>query len=370
MQYLSPSTLLGGSIPTPFDNQAIRLGRKKLLAELELTGGDSIDINGVRLTKGNIIDYFEDLQRENVIDYHNAVEEDIVLKDFLEVHAIERGFQFKDNPLYHKISFIQWISPYFLSAFIDATDICFRTTDDGQFSAILDNLLLMTDYDLEQAWGSITRILSNNISMLEYYRDNGEKGTFEDETLGTASHLMSFGHITLILLLPERRFSEVRNKYAFVMEQAAIFTFNKKISHRAEAEIWIENALQLAVAPELKTELQEKQIEMKRISDGKKTGPWGIARFAWLLIFVLAKAFTCNESNNTYNTSKIPFILQLNDSTHVINGDTVRIHPNSPRISLAPSISRDSYLKHQSDTPGRFNYRDLRHSIDSMSYTR
>src|SRR5262245_38896238 len=116
MQYLSPSTLLGGSIPTPFDKKAIQLGRKKLLAELELTGGDSIDINGVTLTKGNIIDYFEALQQENVIDYHNAVEEDTVLRDFLETHTIERGFQYKDNRLYHDIHFLQWISPYFQSA--------------------------------------------------------------------------------------------------------------------------------------------------------------------------------------------------------------------------------------------------------------
>ena len=340
MQYLSPSNLLGGSIPTPFDKKSIQLGRKKLLAELELTGGDSIDINGISLTKGNIIDYFEDLLQDNVIDYHNAVEEDAVLKNFLETRTIERGSQFENNSLYHDIHFLQWISPYFQSAFTDTVDTSFRTTDDGQLSAILDNLLLMTEYDLERAWLSVTRILTNNIAMLEYYRDNGEKGTFEEETFGAAAHLMSFGHITLILLLPERRFSEVRNKYAFVMEQSAICTFNKKTSHRYAAETWIENALQLAVAPELKTELQNKQVEMKRISGGKKSEAWGIARFAWLLIFVLAKAFTCNSFNNnsgsTIDMSKVPVIVRLNDSTQLFNGDTVRIHLNNPRKPVTP----------------------------------
>jgi hypothetical protein len=155
------------------------------------------------------------------------------------------------------------------------------------------------------------------------------------------------------------------------MEQAAICTFNKKTSHRYEAETWIGNALQLAVAPELKTELQNKQIEMKRISGGKKSETWGIARFAWLLIFVLAKVFTCNSynSNSTIDMSKVPVIVRLNDSTQLFNGDTVRLHLNGTRVPFDPSISRDSYLKHQPDTPGRFNYRNLRRSIDSMSGT-
>jgi len=279
MQYLSPSTLLGESISSPLDKKALQLGRKKLLAELELSSGDSIEINGITLTKGNIIDYFEALQQDNIIYYHNAIEEDTVLKDFLEAHAIEQGFRFREDPLYDDIHFIQWISPYFQAAFTDIADLCFRTSDYGQLKTILGNSLIMTDYALEETWTFITRILANNIAMLEYYKDKGEKGIVEEETFDTAAHLMGYEYITLIGLLPEHRFSEVRNKYAFVIEQAAIFTFNKKADQRTAAEAWIENALQLAVAPELKTELSNKLVEMRRISGGSKSKSWGVWRF-------------------------------------------------------------------------------------------
>jgi hypothetical protein len=373
MQYLSPSTLLGGSIPIPFDKKAIQLGKKKLLAELELTNGDSIQIGDAILTKGDIIDYFEELRQDHIIDYHLAIEADRVLKDFLEVHNIENGFRYKENSLYHDIGFIEWISPYFLSAFAEAADISFRNTDNGQMSTILDNLLLMTDYDLERAWISITRTLTNNIALLEYYRDNCEKGKFEEETFDTVSHLMSFAYVTVILQLPERRFAEVRNKYAFVMEQVAIYTFNRKEDDRYQAQTWIENAQNLAVAEELKSELANKLVEMRRISDGsKKSNAWNITRFAWLLIFLAAKAFTCNNSYNSshdIDMSKVPVYIRLNDTTQLFNGDTVRLRLNSPHLLANPSLSRDSYLKHQSDTPARFNYRNLRHSIDSMSTT-
>jgi hypothetical protein len=359
MQYLSPSTLLGGPIPTHFDKKAIQLGKKKLLAELELTDGDSIQIGGAILTKGDIIDYFEALQQDHVIDYHLAIEADTVLKDFLEIHNIENGFRYKENSLYHDISFIEWISPYFLSAFTEAADLSFRDTDDGQMSTILNNPLLMTDYDLERAWINITRTLTNNIALLEYYRDNCEQGKFEEEIFDTASRLMSFAYISVILQLPEHRFAEVRNKYAFVMEQSAIYTFNRKVDDRYQAKTWIENAQNLAVAEELKSELANKLVEMKRISGGSKKGnAWNISRFAWLFLFLAVKAFTSNDSYNSSpgtNMSKAPVYIRLNDTTQL--------------FITNPSLSRDSYLKHQSDTPARFNYRNLRHSIDSMSTT-
>jgi len=323
--------MLGGAITTPIDKKALQLGRKKLLAELELASGGLI-INGIELTKGGIIDYFESLQQDHIIDYHNAIEEDKILHIFLESHTIEKGEKFSDNPLYDTAHFINWISPYFYTAFIAAADHCFKDTDYEELKTLLTNKQLMTDYDMEQVWVSIAKTLTNNIAMLQYYRDKGEKGQFDDQTYGTAAHLMSYGYIIMIEALPEFRFGEIRNKYAFVMEQAAICTFNKRTNHRIEAEAWIENAQRLATSPELQQELTEKLKEMRRISGGteKKNNPWAIARFAWLLIFVVAKLVTCNTHNTptTFKINPSDYKLMTTDSaTKRILDSMVRTHP-------------------------------------------
>jgi hypothetical protein len=344
MQYLSPSTLLGETITTPIDKKAIQLGRKKLLAELELSAQDNLEIHGITLTKGNIIDYFEALQQDNVIDYHNAVGEDDVLKTFLEDHYIANDAKFRDNLLYNDIRFIQWISPYFFTAFTTATDQCFRYMKKDGLIAILDNQYLMTDYDLEQAWISVMKILTSNIALLEYFRNKGEQGKGDKETFDAAAPLMGCQYINLIVLLPEHRFDEVRNKYAFVIEQAAIYTFNKKKAHRLTAETWIENALLLAVAPELQTELTEKLKEMRRISrPTKDPSPfWNIARFAWLLIFVVARAFTCNsfDSSATYKYKyEVPNNPWIHDSVGGQKDSTLQL-TDSTRQHLLDSFKK------------------------------
>jgi len=377
MQYLSPSTLLGETITAPIDKKAIQLGRKKLLAELELSAQDNLEIHRLTLTKGNIIDYFEALQQDNVIDYHNAVGEDDVLKTFLEDHYIADNAKFRDNPLYNDSRFIQWISPYFLTAFTTATDQCFRYMKKDGLIAILDNQYLMTDYDREQAWASLFKVLTNNIALLEYFRDKGEQGKGDKETFDAAAPLMGYQYISLIVLLPEDRFGEIRNKYAFVIEQAAIYTFNKKTAHRLAAETWVENALLLAVAPELQAELTEKLKEMRRISKPTKDpNPfWNIARFAWLLIFVAAKAFTCNSGSSSLNYDidhKAPVFIthpdsmELNDSTRKSLLDSFKLQQDKLPLLLSPG--HDSLRKSHADT-GQVNYRNLRRTIDSMSGT-
>ena len=155
---------------------------------------------------------------------------------------------------------------------------------------------------------------------------------------------MSYGYIILIEALPEYRFAEVRNKYAFVMEQAAICTFNKRTDHRFEAETWIENAQRLATAPELQHELTEKLKEMRRISGAsdKKSKPWGIARFAWLLIFVLAKIFTWNshDTSDAFRQKSYDFKIVAPDSI-VFKQKTV----DSDKLLLDSILKARPYLR-------------------------
>lgn len=141
MRYLSPAFLFDGSIPAPLDKKAILLGRKKLLAELELNAGENIDIRGLSLSKNDIIDYFDELQQDSVAAYHQAIAADQPLLGFLEDHLLEKGARFKEEPLYRDPAFVRWVSPYFRDAFTAFTADCFHNPDAHLLQTIFDNPL-------------------------------------------------------------------------------------------------------------------------------------------------------------------------------------------------------------------------------------
>lgn len=99
MQYLSPVSLLGTDFQSPFDAKTIQRQRKKLLAELELTGGEVLELDGRRMTKNEIIDYFEDLAREDIAAYHLAINEDPILLKFLQTAFSTITESIARNPL-------------------------------------------------------------------------------------------------------------------------------------------------------------------------------------------------------------------------------------------------------------------------------
>jgi hypothetical protein len=315
MRFISPGSLFGETI-RPLDKKAIQLGRKKLLAELELGTGDSIELHGASFSKSEIIDYFEELQKDNIADYYNTIEEDRVLLGFLEESSIGRNDRFNDHPLYLEEPFIHWISPYFFSAFTSLANSCFRQSDQSpsysdrspsqyadqydSLSALLANRPLMTDHDIEQSWLFIAKILTNNIALIDYYR-NQKKDRNNTVSIDKVSPLMDYFYTRLIQLLPENRFSGLRDKYAFVMMQACIYVFNNDKGNRSSAKMWMENAESLAVSEETRTEISDKLKEMNKAS--RKSDFALIGRIIWIVI-ILGRAAT----GRTYRTSTIvPF---------------------------------------------------------------
>jgi len=95
MHYLSPAVFLGKTFQLPFDVRILQRERKKLLAELELGGDDALKLNGRSFTKNELIDYFEELQREDIAAYHLAISKDPALLDFLQYAGIDEGARFK-----------------------------------------------------------------------------------------------------------------------------------------------------------------------------------------------------------------------------------------------------------------------------------
>ena len=305
MQYLSPSSLSGDPIVTPLDKKAIQLERKKLFAELELSGETTIEMNGRAFTKNDIIQYYEDLLKEDGLKYHSTVAEDPILLVFLETAFIGRKENFLRNPMYYSDEqFINWISPYFCHAFITFMNACFLDPDEDGLTSLLRNKLLMTSADIEKGWQAVMKIVMGSISTIEeYYKATGAV------KLSKVKDLMEFRYIRLIQLLPNDRFSPVKDKYAFSILQACVFTFNRNRQTGNYVSTWLENAYLLAASDDVRKQIAKKQEELEAVmipqeggpvagggaAASAETSPWAIIKVVIFLVLMLARMATCSH---------------------------------------------------------------------------
>jgi hypothetical protein len=302
MQYFSPSSLSGETLAAPLDKKAIQLERKKLFAELELSGQTTIEMNGRSFNKNDIIQYYEDLLKEDALKYHAAVAEDPILKVFLENSWIGRKEKFLDNPLYADEQFINWISPYFSHSFSTYMNACFLDPDEDGLTSLNKNKLLMTPADIERSWEVVMRIVMNSISTIEgYYRTPGSI------MLIKVKDLMEFRYIRLVQLLPQARFAPVKDKYAFTILQACVYTFNRNKQTGNYVSTWLENAQLLASSEDVKAQIGQKREELEAVLVHQETvggtpaapasseaSPWAVIKFVIFAVLLLARLATCH----------------------------------------------------------------------------
>ncbi|OQP64261.1 hypothetical protein A3860_19995 [Niastella vici] len=310
MQYLSPSTFTGETISGPLDKKAIQLGRKKLFAELELSGETTIDLQGKPFTKNDIIKYFDDLLKEDALTYHSAIGDDPVLLGFLEHSGMGKKEKFGNNPLYKEEQFIQWVSPYFCHSFAAFTKGCFQQPDEDGMTSLMSNSLLMTPGDTEKAWNTVIRIIMDNIATLErFIAQDKKRKAAGSVTPAQLKALMEFNYIRMIQLLPQGRFAPIRDKYAYCMMNACIDVFNANVRNRSYARNWMENAILLAVSPNVKDQLSKKLQEMESLgmpepgrgvsnssSSSSSTAPWKIVL---IIIIAIARIATCRSDSSS-----------------------------------------------------------------------
>jgi hypothetical protein len=270
MHYLNPVALLGTAFQPPLDPRLIQRERKKLLAELELSGSDSLTLDGATFTKNELLEYFAELEQERVIKYHLAISEDPVLLRFLHTGTIEEGARYREATIYTDPGFTEWLSPYFYSTFIKFVTDCFAQPNAAGMRTILDNKLLMTASDTERAWHFITGILEKNIALFDHYRTRGQKRSPKPMPITTVAAFLSEGYTRVIKQLPDSRFAQLKDRYALNMQHPAIATFNRDPHNRPISVIWIENALDLTISPSAIEIVQEKLDEFNRLLRKKR----------------------------------------------------------------------------------------------------
>jgi len=260
------------------------------------------------------------LQDDTVLQYHAALSKDEVLLAFLEEGVLGEDARFAEAPIYEDPGFINWISPYFDTAFTAFVTKCLQDIDEIGIKALLRNRLLLTSYDEEQAWFHIAQGLESTVSRLEHLHKQAE----QDNTVPPPADILPLvdeDRIQLILLLPEGPFAGLRDRYAVALLQVAILVFNKKKESRDSAQKWLENAQLLAVSKDLAAEVREKLREVEKI---RKKPDAGIVLAAVIMGIIILK-FVVFQSPHSSNNEVPKFTVHQLDSVMHHRSDSIKL---------------------------------------------
>jgi len=340
MRYLSPASLPDGSQFNPSDKKSLQLQKKKLLAEIELSTEGELRINDQTFSKNDILAYFDSLEDENIISYHEAIGKDKTLVRFLETGRLTDRTAFAQATLYSDARFLQWISPYFYIVFTGFVYRCLENTDIVGLETILQNPLLLTDQDRENAWLKIGQMLEDNIDQLDHYHEQDKKKpTLSVDDLDV---LITKPLTRMILLFPETPFSGIRDKYAFAIMQVCIYTYNNDKAHRKHIDPWMENAKALAASERMADELASKHQEIKKLREKSRQST--LFRGAFLLIFILVKFIPGSNypspSNSQPPITTFSFHADTIHNTHSPDSVTLKRWSADSTVLTTPQIKQ------------------------------
>ena len=318
MRYLSPYSLPDSPPISPPDKKALMLQRSKLLAELELSPDRNYHIKNQSLSKNDILEYFETLQDDTILHYHAQLSNDVVLVTFLEEGKLLEDTSFHQAELYEDKHFLEWVSPYFYTAFTEYVPKCLQNRDVEGLRTLLQNRLLLTGYDGERAWTAIMQLLENNISRLAYLFQQSN----EHKTPLPAKEIMPLAderYIRVILVLPETRFTDVRNKYSVALIRLSVGIFNQHNGNWLIAKKWMNSARLLAISEELVAEIEEHTAQMVKIRRKARSGVLSaIFVISVIVIKVCSINYPSTETPKINPMDSVLFHFRFPDTTRVL----------------------------------------------------
>jgi len=263
-----------------------------MLAEFELTGSISIQIGGKEMTRNDVLKMFDQLGQAGDLEYHALVTTDPILLHFLENQEIQPGEKFSLSEAQTTPEFIEWISPFFSWAFKKATLRIFRDVKPEEFETLVINPAYMTEKDAWESWSGVENYLQ---LVLSSFRDIN-KSKYQS-SLDVAKYA-GYNFIWLLCNLPEDRFFQLINAYAYEVMQLAIKQFNNK--KRDSAFELMGYAQSLHVSEEVMKDLLDKEEEMQNIMKKSRKSEtnnnfWWIVRIILLIAYALSRVATCDQ---------------------------------------------------------------------------
>lgn len=297
--YRSPFTILPGlgSGPLP-DRSALLLERRKLQAEFELQGADSILVNGQELHRQDVTALFEELQEEDSLAFHRAISAQPGLRRFLETGVFEGDARWDPAPL---DDWWERISPHFAAA----QDVFYKAVvksevppETLQRYERLPKLLL--PQDTEVAYRSAGRLLveKKNALLLLLNRARSGAAITAEEVSGWARP----AQVALINALPAD-FEQLRYAIADALNNICVaFDRAKKYKLALKA---IEAAASIHLDGGELRSLIPRNLDLIRSRRSGKSYWWVV-----VLVIALIRVFLSLSSQDRGPQSNIRWILQ------------------------------------------------------------
>lgn len=266
MQYNSPVSMIG-NLYSGTDPKDLIVAKKKLLAELDLNGGSTLTINNREFTKNDIINFFDNAQQTSEMAYHVAVAHDVFLLKFLENNMLENRHGFEKNTLYNDPKFIDWVSPYFYTAFTTFGKECIKKANAEDWIALLDSPMLMNEKDKADAWSFFEEEFTFYLRHLQ-----SVAGAAPTISMADMNRLCNFNFIRIIKKLPPQRFYSLIDAYATAIGNAAVIAFKK--GDRDGAGTYLDNAVTLAFSTSVRSDLEKKRNDWE-VAMAKLSGTTG-----------------------------------------------------------------------------------------------
>lgn len=233
MQYHSPFHYLPPDLQSEVlaSPQQIKLLRKRLLAEIELSPTQSIVKEGKELTKFDVISLFDQLNDPDLVKIHGEVFKSRELLRFLENKKLPHAFRFTENPILHTEKAMVFLSPYYKSVSIDLLNQAYNKKEVHVFGRFFDAEHLLTNEDIFEIYEQVSRkfrSFENQLKSLEYQIKEEE----EKITASNVDALQLNRQIAILNTLPEH-FEQLREDLARYINNVGAALINQSYNEFA-----------------------------------------------------------------------------------------------------------------------------------------
>jgi hypothetical protein len=240
MQYISPFQTLGIEAKD-ISPDGMKLAKKKLLAELELSDTATILRGGKEMTKDDALKAFDNLGGTSDWYFHGLVTKDKPLLDFLEKQIVSPKILYTG---YTNPEFIAWLSPYVAYSFQKIQLQAFKGHQAGVLKHLWQEMpKLMDEYALEKTEIFVEQYITNHIETLE---DISLKiKDFKRFSYAEIKDFYNPAFIDCLAVLP-KPFQYLKDSYAVTLYNFAVYTWNTAYYSRAIDAINAASRLQLS----------------------------------------------------------------------------------------------------------------------------
>ncbi len=334
MRYLNPLDLF--KIPlksiSELDSITIKKSKKRILAEIELSDDNSINIKNQKFNKSDILKSFDELEDDNKKEFYFFLYNYKELNNFLFNGETKFFINFRHESIFNLSKFIDFISPYYAPKY---SELLIKALEKKSVKAlnILNSLPLLVNNDFkDQAFQGTYNYIQNKIKWLEQISKNIKNETSEyneenicklDENIKDKIHHQS------INLLPFY-FQESRNNLSFALRNLSIDIFN----NIGDAEVsisMIRFALGIKIDGLSNDKIRHDLTKIEEINlERKETEKYEPTLKKYALLFVNSKKFIEKIDNKDIRPTIVLQELQKNIDIFELNSlpslfDEVRI---------------------------------------------